>query len=149
MNTAPSDFGGAESMLGASLFVLVIFLVLAFTLAVAIAACIIISGCYKRIPQEFRQMEPAMVWLLLIPCFGMIWNFFVWPKLADSYKSYFDSVGNTEVGDCGKFLNMAYCIVAACALIPCVNYLAGPASLVLFIICLVKAVSLKNQIDMG
>jgi hypothetical protein len=90
-----------------------------------------------------------MVWLLMIPCFNVVWNFFVWPKLANSYKSYFDSAGITDVGDCGYTLNMAYCIVSACSVlawIPCVGYLIGLAALVLLIICLVKAMSLKARI---
>src|SRR5262245_39903394 len=38
-------------------------------LAIAIAIILVISSCYSRIPQQYRLMEPGMVWLLLIPCF--------------------------------------------------------------------------------
>ncbi|MFC1735202.1 hypothetical protein ACFL1X_03730 [Candidatus Hydrogenedentota bacterium] len=141
-------FPGAEGLVMA-LPILIGLIALLVGIAIAVVICLLISGCFQRIPQEFRLMEPAMVWLLLIPCFSLIWNFFVWPKLADSYKNYFDSVGNTEVGDCGKGLNMAYCIVCVCGVIPCVGYLAWPASIVLLIICLVKALSFKNQIDLA
>ena len=70
-------------------------------------------------------------------------------KLADSFKSYFDSQGVTDVGDCGKVLNLVYCITACCCLVPMLNYIAGPASLVLLIIVLVKAVQLKNRIPVA
>ena len=40
-------------------------------------------------------MEPAMVFLLLIPCFGLVWNFFLYPRLSRSFQKYFQSVGDT------------------------------------------------------
>ncbi|MCY3018548.1 MAG: hypothetical protein NTW87_05895 [Planctomycetota bacterium] len=123
--------------------------VLVVALGIQALVCWLVSNCYKRIPQQFRLMEPNMVWLMMIPCFNLVWMFFVYPKLAKSYKAYFDSVGNTEVGDCGAGLSLAYPIVAACSIIPCVNYIAGPASLVLLIIVLVKAHGLKEKIPAG
>lgn len=90
-----------------------------------------------------------MVWLLLIPLFNLIWNFFVYQKLPDSYKSYFSSQGRTDVSDCGKGIGLAYAISAAACIVPCLNYLAVPAALVLLIIFLVKAMGLKNQIPEG
>ncbi len=121
-------------------------LIVAVSLVISIVICAILSGCFSRIPQGFRKMEPGMVWLLLIPCFNIVWNFFVYQRLADSYKAYFDSVGKTDVADCGKGIGLAYCICVACCLVPCLNYLAGPASLVLLVLYLIKAVNLKNLI---
>jgi hypothetical protein len=50
------------------------------------------------------------------------------------------------VGDCGKGIGLWYAICAVCCIIPCLNYVAGPAALVLLIIYLVKVMDLKNQI---
>ncbi len=69
----------------------------------------------------------------------MAWNFFVYPRLSDSYKEYFDSVGRHDIGDCGRNLAFWYCV---CYIIPCVNII----SLVLLVIYLLKANDLKNQI---
>ena len=94
-----------------------------------------------------RVTEPChMVWLLLIPCFNFVWNFFVFLKLSDSFKSYFDSQGVTDVGDCNRTLALAYCIATVLCIVPCLNYIAGPTSLVLLIITLVKYNDLKNRI---
>ena len=89
-----------------------------------------------------------MVWLLMIPCFNLVWAFFVFLRLADSYQAYFQSVGDTEVGDCGRNLFLAYCIVLCCTIlpIPCVQPLVGLAALVLLILSLIKATNLKNRI---
>lgn len=119
---------------------------LAVSLAINALICWLVSGCYKRIPQQFRKMEPGMVWLLMIPCVPIVWNFFVFPRLAESYKAYFDSVGNTEVGDCGAQISLFFAVAVVCAHVPCLNYFAGPVALVLLIITLVKAHDLKNKI---
>jgi hypothetical protein len=120
--------------------------VIAFSLAVHVVVCALLYGCYSRIPRQFRKQEPGLVWLLLIPCFNLVWNFFLYSQLADSYKAYFASVGRTDLGDCGKSIGLAYAICAACCAIPCLNWLAGLAALVLLILYLVKAMDLKSQI---
>jgi hypothetical protein len=115
-------------------------------LGIAAVICFILSDCFKAIPQEHREMEPGMVWLLMIPCFPLVWNFFVFLKLPKSYQSYFAAQGVEDVGDCSEKLGLWYAITVACSIIPCVNYIAGPASLVLLIIYLVKAVELKKRV---
>jgi len=142
------DVEGMEGLI-AGMGVLMGVVALLIGLAISALVCYLIFNCYRAIPQEHRKMEPGLVWLLMIPCFNIIWNFFVWLKLAQSYKSYFDAVGNTTVGECGYGLNLAYCIVTACAVlafIPCLGPIIGLASLVLLIICLIKAYDLKGKI---
>jgi hypothetical protein len=92
-------------------------------------------------------MEPGMVWLLMIPCFPLVWNFFVFQRIPESFASYFSAQGRTDVGDCGKQIGLWYAITAVGACIPLVGYIAGPASLVLLIISLVKLNELKNKIS--
>jgi hypothetical protein len=122
---------------------------LAIGLAISIAVILIVQSFFKRIPPEHRKMEPGMVWLLIIPCFNVVWNFFVFLKLSDSFKSYFDSQGVMDVGDCNRGLALAYCITAVLCLVPCLNYLAGPVALVLLIVVLVKYNGLKERIPAG
>jgi hypothetical protein len=123
-----------------------IAVVLLLVFGVTIIICLLLQSCYKRIPQQFRKMEPGMVWLLLIPCFSLVWNFFVFPRLSQSFKSYFDSVNRTDVADCAGNIGLAYSICCAVSIIPYLGCLTGIASLVLLIIYLVKATGLKNQI---
>jgi hypothetical protein len=108
--------------------------------------CYLISSWLKKVPQQHRKMEPGAVWLLMIPCFWYIWSFFVFLRVPESFKSYFDSQGRTDVGDCGRTLGLAFAICFACTLVPYLNFIAGPASLVLLIINLVKFNELKNKI---
>lgn len=124
----------------------VYLVILGVALCVHIVVCFFLYKFYKRVPQQFRKMEPGMVWLLLIPCFNLVWNFFVYIRLSESLKGYFDSAGNQTVGDCGKGLGLAFSICEAATIIPCLGMLTGVASLVLVILYLVKANELSGQI---
>jgi hypothetical protein len=128
---------------------LVLGITFAIVLAIEIVVCLILSNALSRIPQQFRQIEPGMVWLLLIPCFNVVWNFFVFPKVARSYRAYFASRGDDSHGDCGETLGWWYAGVYVGTVVPCLNYLAGPAALILLIILLVKFSGLKNHVVEG
>jgi hypothetical protein len=123
--------------------------------AVAIAICWFLHSCLARIPPQYRKQEPVMAWLLLIPCFNLAWNFFVYPKVAESFKAYFDSVGRTDVGDCGRTLAVTFCILAVVGLplgmVPFGGLVSCPlciANFVIWILFMIKAVTLKGQIPL-
>lgn len=130
----PSHFDPSAMIAAMSAF----YGVIAFVgLAIAILLSYLLYTLYTAVPEQHRVMRPEMVWLLLIPCFGVIWNFWVYPGLSKSFKSYFDSVGDTTVGDCGKALAIWFCVCVFCC---------GPAALVLLIIFMIRAFELKNKI---
>jgi len=116
--------------------------------ALSIIPIVLLYADYQRIPPGFRKQEPGLVWLLLIPCFNVVWNFFVFPGLSDSFKAYFDSVGDSSVGNCARDLGLGYAICCAASLVPLVGCLTGIVSLVLLILYLVKANDLKNRIPL-
>jgi hypothetical protein len=118
----------------------------AIRLGVEIVICFFLFSYYRRVPPQFRKMEPGLVWLLLIPCFNLVWNFFVFVRLSRSFKGYFNSVGNSAVGDCGEGMGLAYAVCEAAALIPCLGLAVWIAAIVLLILYLVKANELSNQI---
>jgi hypothetical protein len=137
----------SESDVIAALGVLgIVVVALLLILVVNVVICLLLQNCYKRIPPQFRKLEPSLVWLLLIPCFSLVWNFFVFPRLSQSFKSYFDSIGRSDVGDCSGSIGLAYAICCAVSIIPYLGCLTGIASLVLLIIYLVRVNELKNQI---
>ena len=149
--TSHAAFGPFAALAAMGVGVMVVSILVG--LAIAVAICWFLMICFQRIPAEHRKQKPEMVWLLLIPCFGVVWNFFVLPKLSESFKSYFDSVGQQDVGDCGRKLAMWCCILGAAQLagvIPLLGAviapLAGIAGLVLWIMFMIKANDLKNRI---
>jgi hypothetical protein len=118
-------------------------------LAITIFVAVLISGCYARIPQQYREMEPGMVYLILIPCLNFVWVFFVTLRLSQSFQKYFAAHGRVDVGDCGYQLGLWYSICTVASLIPCVGSVTGLAGLVLLILYLVKVMGLKSQIPVG
>ncbi len=120
----------------------------AIVLALAIMAfiCWLLMGCLKRIPPQYRKMEPGMVWLMMIPCFNIVWAFFIGLRIPESFQAYFAAQGRTDVGDCGRGIGLAYAICGACSIVPYIGVLPGLASLVLLIIFLVKMTGYKNEI---
>ena len=138
----------------------VIALIAIVALAIGVALCWFLMTCFQRIPEAHRKQQPAMVWLLLIPCFNLVWNFFVHPRLADSYKSYFDSVGKQDVGDCGANLAKIYCWGCVVSIVPnllsripglqmvvgALSCLISLGLLVVLVLMLVKFGTLKGQI---
>ena len=135
-----------EAIAAAAIFVAVCVAILV-ALVIELIIILITAGCLKRIPPEFRLMSPGMVWLLLIPVFDLIWNFFVFVRLSKSYQRYFAAKGRTEFGDCAEKIGLWCAICCVCAWIPLVGYAAGPASLVLLIVYLVKVVGLKKYVS--
>jgi uncharacterized membrane protein len=126
---------------------LAIYAVLAgVRLCIGIVICLFLFSYYKRVPAQFRKMEPGLVWLLLIPCFNFVWNFFVFIRLPKSLQAYFASVGNSTAGDCGEGLGLAYSICEVAVLIPCLGLAIWIAAIVLLILYLVKANELTKQI---
>ena len=149
--TQMSDEEAAAIAIAAVLLFAGIFL--AISLAITIVICILISSAQAKVPAEHQLIAPGYVWLLLIPLFNIIWNFWVFLKVPESFQAAFAAQGRTDVGDCGRGLGMWYAICAAVStvgafipLVSCFSGLAGLASLVLLILFLVKIMGLKGQL---
>ena len=130
--------GGAE--------VIIILLILGVFIAIACAICAMFMMLYSACPPAYRRMSPGMVWLMLIPCFGYVWTFFVVLRLSDSYKDYFYSQQQFDVGTCNRGMGLAYAICSACGLIPYLGSCIAFAGLILMIIYLVQMFGLRRRI---
>ncbi len=135
-----------------------------FFILIKAVICWFLSTCIAKIPVQFRLLVPGIPWLFMlafVPCLGPIFvavfNFMFWPKLSQSFKAYFNSVGRTDVGDCGEGLANTYCILGAViafvsvaswliSLAGLVNCIAWPAATIIWVILLVKAGQYKGMI---
>ncbi len=135
---------------------LMIFLIgMLIAIAIAIVILLLLYGCLAKVPAEYREMEPGLVWLMLIPLFNLVWGFFVFTRIPKSYQKYFAAQGRTEFGDCGEQVGLWYaiCVVSSFvgSFIPVLGgiiaLVAGIAGLVLLIIFLVKVLGLKSQVQ--
>lgn len=124
-------------MLGFGLFCYVVLSVIPAILAYTVL---------NRVPPEHRKQQPGLAFLLMIPVFSLVWMFFVHPKVAESLRSYFSSVGDKSVRDCGASLAMALCISGVCSLIPVIGFFSIMVSLVMMILFYAKAFDLSGRI---
>lgn len=120
---------------------------LAFVILAQALACYFASKSLAALPKQFREIEPGLVWLLMIPCFAMIWNYFVYPKIAFGYQRFFRSLGKERQDDCGALLSFWYCLSVCCWVLPVLMYVTFPASYVLLIILLVKISRLRREAE--
>jgi hypothetical protein len=137
---------GPSEALSIAIVLAMIAVVLFIALAIQAVICYFVAEHYKIIPAGLRKMEPGQVWLMMIPLFNLYWAFPVFLGLSESYQAAFAARGRTDVGDCSRQIALWYCICVACSVIPCLNYISGPASLVLLIIYLIKISEYKKQL---
>jgi len=92
----------------------------------------------NRCSPENRAMNPGMVWLTLIPLFGLVWQFFVVINVAKSLGAEFLKRGQAEEPQPGKTLGLVMCILSCCGIIPFLGVLCSLGALVCWIIYWVK-----------
>jgi len=106
-----------------------------------------IQNTLNTISQENRKMQPTQVWLTLIPIFGLVWQFIIVNRVADSLKHEFEAK-NIKVYEerPGYGIGMAYCILFACTIIPFLGFLTSMGGLVCWIIYWIKINDYKMKL---
>jgi hypothetical protein len=153
-------FAGA---MGGLCFILVV--ALAIGLAIMVPFLLTLKKALSRVSPRNRQMEPGMVWLMLIPCVNIVWQFVVAVKVPDSLRNEFRDRGQDDGSDYGKGIALAQAVlglvggvvsnVASRAqpdvrgLGTCVSGVLGLVGLVLFILFWVKVSNYSNQLALG
>jgi len=111
---------------------------------VQLVACWFVYNTALLVPAEHREIEPALAFLLLVPCLGLFMNFLIQPALSRSYKRWFAARGVTTEGDCGESIAWWHAIAGICAYVPCVPF-AGLAAIVLQIVYLLRLSRLRTS----
>ena len=80
---------------------------------------ITLQNTFKEVKIENRRMQPGEVWLMLIPLFGLVWQFIIVNRLADSLKLEFTQ-RNIDINEFrpGYSIGLAYCVLFCCSIIP-------------------------------
>jgi hypothetical protein len=112
--------------LGVVALVLVVFAIL---LVPMIFYMLTLQKALRRCSPECRAMSPELVWLLLIPLFHVVWNFFVVINIGKSLGAEFRKRGIPEDPAPGQTIGI---IMAVTAII------CGPAWLIFWILYWVK-----------
>jgi hypothetical protein len=107
-----------------------------------------LQNTMNEVSPHNRQMNPGQVWLMLIPFFGMVWQFIMVNRIADSLRAEF-SERNIPVEEDrpGASIGVAYCVLFCCGIIPLLGTLASIAGLVCWIIYWVKIAGYKTKLE--
>jgi cytochrome bd-type quinol oxidase subunit 2 len=137
----------------------IVGIVMLVAFAINVAITWFLYDTLNRIPAEHRKQDPGLVWLLLVPMLSVVWNFMVWPKIAQSFRTHFEARGRYENGDCGEQIAMIYCVGGAVSLalgcigqipfigiIGLLNLPLAMVNLVMLILLIVKFADLKKQL---
>ena len=119
---------------------------LAIILLPAIFYCLTLQKALSRCAPENRAMQPGMVWLLFIPLFNIVWQFFVVINVAKSLGAEFQKRGMAEDPQPGKTIGLVTCILVCCGIIPIINFFSGIAALICWIIYWVKIAGYSNKL---
>jgi hypothetical protein len=95
---------------------------------------------------ENQAMQPAMTWLLLVPCFNLIWHFFVVINMAKTLGAEFQKRGQVEDPAPGQTLGLITCILYCCGFIPFLGIPCSLGALVCWIIYWVKIAEFSRKL---
>ena len=102
-----------------------------------------IAACSK----ENQAMPPSNVWLILIPLFGIYWQFHIVFKIRDSLTKEYNSreLSLDEVNSSYQ-VGLWMCITSCLSIIPIINLFSWIAYLVLYIMYWVKTASIRGKL---
>jgi hypothetical protein len=69
-----------------------------------------LSNVLKKCSTQNRKLPPSQVWLLLVPLFNLVWQFFVMPKVSDTLRTEYRERNIKFKGDMGETVGLFFCI---------------------------------------
>lgn len=127
----------ATSRILAGLLMLALFIVPTVFYLLTLRRALILAG------REHRRLEPGLVWLMLVPLFGLAWHFVLVRRVADAVQRWAKAHGQ-EVGDGGWGVGLAACILCCCAVLPVLGILGSVGGLVCTVLWWVKVANFNR-----
>lgn len=128
---------------------IVVGILLVIGLIVTIFFLMMLSKTLSRCAPENRTMEPGMVWLNLIPCVSLVWQFITVSRVAESLDNEFYDRGWDQNDDYGRSLGTTTCVLNLLGIIPYIGGLFSLGWLVCGIIYWVKIAGYSKQLAAG
>lgn len=138
-------------------------LFLGVLLVILVFYLLTLQKALSRVSPHNRLMEPGLVWLALVPCFNLIWQFFIAIRVPDSLRNEFRERGRDDGSDYGKSLALTQAVLGLINIvvgnvlgkIPEIALVAnlvagviGIVGLVIFIMFWVKIAGYSSQLAM-
>jgi len=140
MDSSNFDFPALAAIAGG---LLIGFLILLIPL---IFFLLTLQKALNRVAPERRTMNPPMVWLDLIPLFGVVWNFIMVNALSKSLGAELTARNIPHENDPGKVIGFVWAGLGAACLIPGLSFLLGIPVLIMWIIYWVKIAGFSAKI---
>ena len=115
----------------------IVLIVFAILLVPFIFYLLTLQKALNRCSPECRAMNPGMVWLMFIPLFHIVWQFFVVLNMAKSLDAEFQKRGIAEDRSPGQTIGLIMCIG---------NLICGPVGLVCWIVYWVKIADCSSKL---
>ena len=131
--------------------ILAVFGGICFVLLAVVVAFIFylasIATCFRRMARRNRKMDPAHVWLNLIPLFSTVWMPVTLDRLTDSLRAEYEDRGYEVPDDSfGRGYWIAYLTLFACAMIPYLGVFPGFVGLIVWIVYWSKLAGYSRQL---
>lgn len=112
-NPPPQNPANNAAALGVGLGVLACIIFVAVVIAYTPLVFMLVRSmkALQAVSPRNRAMSPGLVWLSLIPCFNVIWNFLVVTKVSASLEEEFADRRLRGGGDHGKHIGLTYCVL--------------------------------------
>lgn len=147
----PQDIGGVHHEPSYWLYYSMAGLAIEVFMAVLLS---VYNAINQRIACDLRNLSPLQLWLMIVPAFGSIWIFYViWQNanaLSEEFKRRkiieFETYPGLGIGWAFSF----FCATAQLTLLlddPGIPILLGIATVILFVIFLVKLAGFKDKLD--
>jgi len=128
--------------------ILIVFAILGVFLVPAIFFLLTLYNTLSKCAPGFRTMEPGLVWLLLIPFFHLVWNFFVVMAIGRSLANEYARRGIPSPEPLpGQPIGIAMSVCTCCCIIPVLGALSALAAFVLWIIYWIKVAEYSQLLD--
>jgi hypothetical protein len=155
--------GGAQNLDDfLAMMIGILIVVLLIVLVVAIFYLLTLQKALSRVSPRNRTMEPGMVWLMLIPCVNLVWQFFIAIRVPESLRNEFRARGRDDGSDYGKSIALTQAILGivssvisngsraagseAAPIGSCISGILSLIGLVLFITFWVKVANYSSQL---
>jgi hypothetical protein len=120
-----------------------------FFLVPAIFYILTLQKALSQCAPVSRTMEPALVWLLIIPFVNLVFSFFVVLAISKSLANEFARRGIPSYDpQPGQAIGLAMSICGCCCMVPLLGFPVGLAFVVLWIIYWVKIADCSRQLSM-
>jgi len=99
-----------------------------------------------KLTGKWTSLQPGLVWLSLIPIFGLFWQIFVIHHVAKSVKAW-ATANQQEVQDGGWALGLASAALSCCIIIPFIGVLCALIGLICWIFYWIKISNYCTQMN--